>query len=179
MFRLSKNGKRVDYLEPNQRVRDRAKKYTFKDGAKGRRPHVKSNKVPPGSSDLSRATQQARHRNQDTSAKNYAAYRYIDKDGNEGILVGRSQGTHSERSAGSLLLDEMQKGNIRKVTEVYTERAPCSPNKGNCDEWLYAHFAKNDPNFKVSHSWNYDGTDGTNAQVSGKIRTYARGLLGR
>ncbi|MFI6514812.1 nucleic acid/nucleotide deaminase domain-containing protein [Spirillospora sp. NPDC050679] len=178
LFRLGKNGnKNIDFLNPSPKVRDKAKKYGLPPSGGKRRPHIQSQKIPPGSTDLAEATQKARRHQNDTSAKNYAAYRYIDKNGQEHILVGRSQGTHSERSAGAALLDEIKKGNVREVKEVYTERAPCSPKKGNCDEWLQEHLRSKYPKFKSSHSWNYDGTDGTNAQVSAKIKKYAKGLM--
>lgn len=181
LFRLpDQNGRRVDFLRPTPEARDRAKKYVLppakkdKDGNPIPRNHVESNKVDPGSSDLAKATQDARRETNDDSARNFAAYRYIDKDGNEGILVGRSDNTHSERSAGALLLDEMKNGNIKSVTEVYTERAPCAPPKGNCAQWLDNYLGSG---LKVEHSWNYDGSDGTNAQVSSKIKNYAKDLL--
>jgi hypothetical protein len=182
LFRLPDvDGKKVDFIPPAKNVKDAAKKYKLPKKNKGNkdqpRPHVQSKKIDPGSSDLAKATQEARRREGDDGAKNYAAYRYIDKNGEERILVGRSEGTHSERSAGSFLLDEMKNGNVKSVTEVYTERAPCAPPKGHCAQWLHANFQQVNPDFAVSHSWNYDGTDGTNDQVSDNIRKYAANLL--
>lgn len=180
LFRLSKRNvkKEVHYLPPTKQARARAARYGLPKGRGGvRGPHVTSTKIPPGSSDLARATEDARRMDKYAGGKNYAAYRYIGKDGQERILVSSSEGTHSERVGGAFLKEQMEKGNITDVSEVYTERSPCQPDTGYCDEWLYHHFARDNPGFKVTHSHDYGINGTTKGQANVAVRNHAKGLF--
>jgi Xanthomonas XOO_2897-like deaminase len=180
LFRLSRKNvkKEVHYLRPTREAKARAARYGLPKGRAGvRGPHVKSSKIPAGSSDLAKATEDARRINKYKGGKNYAAYRYIGKDGQERILVSSSDGTHSERMGGAWLKEQMEKGNVLGVSEVYTERSPCQPDTGYCDEWLYHHFARDNPDFRVTHSHDY-GINGTSkGQANTAVKNHARSLF--
>ncbi|UED87376.1 nucleic acid/nucleotide deaminase domain-containing protein [Streptomyces profundus] len=116
---------------------------------------VNSERVDPGSTELSRATQRARLADGNRGADNYAAFRYQGDDG-DFILVGKSDrtsNTHSEQAVGSPFLAARDRLTGR-VTEVYTERDPCGiPNGGrNCATWLAHYFGGDLP---VSGSFEY------------------------
>ncbi|MFG2027400.1 nucleic acid/nucleotide deaminase domain-containing protein [Streptomyces sp. NPDC048825] len=122
--------------------------YTVPVGSKG--PKATSQKITPGSTDLSRATEIARFAKKDYGGTNFAAGRYIDPTtGKEMILVGDSEGPHSERTIGYPLLRHNRESGL---TEVYTEREPCQLSP-KCDQWLGKYF---DPGLDVTHSSDYD-----------------------
>ncbi|MFE4367758.1 nucleic acid/nucleotide deaminase domain-containing protein [Streptomyces sp. NPDC056835] len=54
------------------------------------------------------------------------------KTGKPIILVGDSEGPHSERTIGYPVL---RHGEQAKITKVYTEREPCQKSP-ECDQWL-------------------------------------------
>ncbi|TFI28196.1 nucleic acid/nucleotide deaminase domain-containing protein [Streptomyces sp. 4R-3d] len=119
-------------------------------------PKVKSTKIDPGSTDLSRATEIARFAKQDYRGTNFAAGRYIDpKTKNEIIIVGDSEGPHSERTIGYPLLKHGKQANL---VEVYTEREPCQL-APKCDQWLDIHFKSKNPELEVTHANSYDQAD--------------------
>ncbi|WP_031080715.1 nucleic acid/nucleotide deaminase domain-containing protein [Streptomyces sp. NRRL S-118] len=119
-------------------------------------PKVTSTKIEPGSTDLSRATEIARYAKNDYRGTNFAAGRYVDPDtGREMILVGDSQGPHSERTIGYPLL---KNGREAGLQEVYTEREPCQLSP-KCDQWLDLHFKSKNPNLEVTHANDYDQTE--------------------
>ncbi len=119
-------------------------------------PRKRSEPVEAGSTDLSRATQMARHALGDYGNRNYAAFRIKDGD-NEFILVGHSTDSrHSERVLGIPLI---RGGTGGGVTEAYTERAPCRTYPYYCGEWLQRHLPED---VQVSHSFEY-GENATGA----------------
>ncbi|MEU8763941.1 nucleic acid/nucleotide deaminase domain-containing protein [Streptomyces sp. NPDC048659] len=116
-------------------------------------PKVTSTKIAPGSTDLSRATEIARYAKDDYGGTNFAAGRYIDpKTGKPIILVGDSEGPHSERTIGYPLLKKNLEANL---TAVYTEREPCQLSP-KCDQWLHKHFQSKNPALEVTHTNSYD-----------------------
>lgn len=139
------------------------------------RDSVPSTKIPTGGSDLARATQLARHEEGDYgtlkgskfTSKNYAAVRHGEAgDPDSFILVGRSKyPTHSERVLGVPFL---QSGTHDGLTELYTERAPCS-NSVNCGAWM-DHFLPD--HVKVSHSVDYGATAPERAKGNAGMKTY-------
>jgi Xanthomonas XOO_2897-like deaminase len=124
------------------------------EGRKVRRT-VKSGRVDPDKTDLSKATAAARIAGKDNKKVNYAAFHYQDEAaGHDFILVGKSNAdinAHSEQVAGVPFLAHKMSHN---VTAVYTERAPCVKGQRNCDAWLGRYF-RND-NLKVTHTFDYD-----------------------
>ncbi|GAA2452208.1 nucleic acid/nucleotide deaminase domain-containing protein [Streptomyces macrosporus] len=114
---------------------------------------VQSERVDPGSTDLSRATQIARYHNQDWGGGNYAAGRYVSDSGKEIIIVGNSEGPHSERTIGYPLLKAGKQDNL---TELYTERQPCQGRPSWCDKWTAKHFGED---LQVTHSQKYDNSE--------------------
>ncbi|MFB6671221.1 nucleic acid/nucleotide deaminase domain-containing protein [Streptomyces sp. NPDC057684] len=99
---------------------------------------------------LAEATQLARYAKGDYTNGNYAAVHYTDSNGNPFILVGHSQGVHSERTIGYPVLRD---GNPAGVGDLYTEREPCQAASSWCDKWLGEHFR---PDMDVTHSHSYD-----------------------
>ncbi|MEU4493452.1 nucleic acid/nucleotide deaminase domain-containing protein [Streptomyces sp. NPDC023998] len=127
------------------------KEYPVPLGRKG--PKTVSQKIAPGSTDLSRATEIARFAKGDYKGTNFAAGRYVSPDtGKEMILVGDSGGPHSERSIGYPLLKHNRESGLK---EIYTEREPCQLSP-KCDQWLNMYF---DPDLKVTHSADYDQSE--------------------
>ncbi|WP_152626455.1 nucleic acid/nucleotide deaminase domain-containing protein [Streptacidiphilus carbonis] len=144
------------------------------------RPRVHSDQVAPGSTDLAAATQLARHESGDYgtyrgkkfTSKNYAAVRYGEPGADGGfILVGRSKyPTHSERALG---IPFLQQGTSKGVTELYTERAPCT-NSVNCSAWMSEYMPSG---MKVSHSFEYGSTEGSRTAGNEAMRNYLDGLV--
>ncbi|MFF3560165.1 nucleic acid/nucleotide deaminase domain-containing protein [Streptomyces sp. NPDC002574] len=110
-------------------------------------PRKHSTAVVSGDDELSRATQLARHIQNDYKGKNYAAFRYSDGN-NDFILVGRSGGPHSERVLGVPLINS---GVQHQVVDGYSERAPCRTLNRYCGEWLHKYY----PDTDMSHSFEY------------------------
>ncbi|MEV5828742.1 nucleic acid/nucleotide deaminase domain-containing protein [Spirillospora sp. NPDC052242] len=83
------------------------------------------------------------HAGDDNPGVNYNAIRYIDGNGEERILVSRSDGVHSERFATNFLLDD----NVRKedIKDLVTERGPCVKNPA-CSQWVLRNTADQDGN---------------------------------
>ncbi|MFF4601940.1 nucleic acid/nucleotide deaminase domain-containing protein [Streptomyces sp. NPDC001339] len=149
-----------------------------------------SRQVPFGSTDLSQATQLARHANTGAGGKsgdygrvtkgnftsrNYAAARYGEPGAeNEFILVGRSKwpGMHSERQVGIPFLDS---GNSKGMTELYTEREPCTTGPGtrNCSAWMAEHLPAG---VQVSHSVEYGDTDASRKKGNEQMENYLNGI---
>ncbi|MGW2697800.1 nucleic acid/nucleotide deaminase domain-containing protein [Streptomyces sp. NPDC001296] len=133
----------------------------LKNKSEGRtdpRPKASSQQVPLGSTDLSQATQLARHADRsygthnkdgEFTSNNYAAARVRSADGSgDFILVARSNGRrHSERMIGTPFLRE---GEPARIRHLYTEREPCSTG-ANCSSWMAERF----PGTEVSHSVEY------------------------
>lgn len=137
-------------------------------GKKGRNPYpvpagrqgpkVSSRKIPPGSTDLSRATEIARFAKDDYGGTNFAAGRYMAPEtGKAIILVGDSRGPHSEKTIGYPLLKHGREENLR---EIYTEREPCQLSP-KCDQWLDLYFRSRNPDLEVTHANSYDQSDKT------------------
>ncbi|GAU69869.1 hypothetical protein SSP35_15_00240 [Streptomyces sp. NBRC 110611] len=125
------------------------------------RPRQPSRRVEPGGTQLSRATQLARHSSDAYGPKpgkpgtpnNYAAVR-MDGAGGHGdfIMVGRSSGfRHSERIVGFPVLRDGQEGRMR---ELYTERGPCTSGP-RCAEWMNERLSHVD----TTHSFDYPEND--------------------
>ncbi|WP_078857013.1 nucleic acid/nucleotide deaminase domain-containing protein [Streptomyces sp. NBRC 109706] len=137
---------------------------------------VNSERVAPGSTELSRATQRARLADENRGGDNYAAFRYQGDDG-DFILVGssvRRGNVHSEQAAGSPFLAARDRL-TGDVTEVYTERDPCGiPNGGrNCATWLAHYFGGDLP---VSGSFEY-GDAASRARGNTAHSAYVDGLF--
>ncbi|WP_063856826.1 nucleic acid/nucleotide deaminase domain-containing protein [Streptomyces cyaneogriseus] len=118
-----------------------------RDKASTEGPRKNSTPVAAGTTELSRATQLARHSDGYYAGKNYAAFR-VGEGENSFILVGRVDGPHSERIVGVPLKNS---GMVDLVTDAYSERAPCRTPQYFCGEWMEKYF----PNTKMSHSFEY------------------------
>lgn len=149
-----------------------------------------STQVPFGSTDLSRATEMARHANRgprktqgdygqtrkgEFSSRNYAAARYGERgDKEEFILVGRSKwpSAHSERQVGIPFLDA---GKSKGMSELYTEREPCTTGAGtkDCSAWMSEHLPDD---LKVSHSVEYGDTDQSRKKGNDEMEQYLNGI---
>ncbi|NUR57495.1 MAG: hypothetical protein HOV87_02105 [Catenulispora sp.] len=88
----------------------------------------------PINDELGRATIKARLINGDTSGVNYAAFKCYDENGKPYILVGHSEGVHSERVAGIPLVDSST-----RVSDIFSERTPCDRKSSYCGTWLHEH----------------------------------------
>lgn len=180
LFRVKGKGDNVIRLDPEKIGKETREKW--RDQRRSRVPDpdtkVNSRKVDladrdnmsPQDRELVDAVESARRELGDEGGRNYAAIRYLDTDGQERILVTRSDGVHSERMGGNYLLDRMGAENIRAV---YTERSPCNINPSYCDEWMKAHI----PNADVSHAVNYGIEGNTRAEGNREHRGYRRGLF--
>ncbi|MEV6358153.1 nucleic acid/nucleotide deaminase domain-containing protein [Streptomyces hydrogenans] len=116
-------------------------------------PRVTSTPIAPGSTPLSRATEIARFAKKDYGGSNFAAAEYISPTtGKRVILVGDSEGPHSERLIGYPIL---RHGQEKNVTKIYTEREPCQKSP-KCDQWLDMYFVPKNPDLKVEHANSYD-----------------------
>ncbi|MFJ9039099.1 nucleic acid/nucleotide deaminase domain-containing protein [Streptomyces sp. NPDC102406] len=112
---------------------------------------VESRRLDPDETHpLAEATQLARYAKGDYANGNYAAVHYTDSNGNPFILVGHSQGVHSERTIGYPVLRD---GNPAGVGDLYTEREPCQAASSWCDKWIGEHFGSD---LEVTHSHSYD-----------------------
>jgi hypothetical protein len=110
-------------------------------------PRVQSGEVAAGTGDLPEATLRARKFANDGSGNNYAAAKY-DAEGKKFILVGHSDGPHSEAVIGVPFLRQGMEGG---VTHLYTEREPCYVAQHFCGEWLHKYFGGT----TVTHSFEY------------------------
>ncbi|GGZ39308.1 nucleic acid/nucleotide deaminase domain-containing protein [Streptomyces poonensis] len=141
----------------------RAGKYPLPEPAD--RKSKPSQQVAFGSTDLSLATRMAREANDDYgqtrngkfSSRNYAAARYGEPGANdEFVLVGRSKwpASHSERQLGIPFLNA---GTVHGMTELYTEREPCTTGPGakNCSAWISEYLPDD---VRVSHTVEYGDT---------------------
>ncbi|GGZ39211.1 nucleic acid/nucleotide deaminase domain-containing protein [Streptomyces poonensis] len=142
------------------------------------RPLSNSTRVELGSTPLSRAVQLARHADgsygnhkqvngQDKfESNNYAAARLKNaNDDGDFVLVARSSGfRHSERMIGFPVLRDGAGG---RMTELYTERAPCS-SAPNCSAWMKETL----PHVDVSHSIEYGSTRESRAQGNAEMMNY-------
>jgi hypothetical protein len=149
-------------------------------------PRKHSTRVDPGETDLAKATQLARHEdhsfgnyNKDPdnpdghkfSSNNYAAARYGEKGNPDSfIIVGRSRfPTHSERVLGTPFL---QSGTAGGITELYTEREPCT-SRANCSRWMDTFLPGH---VKVSHSFEYGFDDSSQKAGNAAMENYLNGL---
>ncbi|MET7735436.1 nucleic acid/nucleotide deaminase domain-containing protein [Streptomyces sp. NPDC005402] len=143
------------------------------------RPLSNSERVELGSTPLSQAVQLARHADKSYGnhkqvngqdkfeSNNYAAARLNSgrKDDSDFILVARSSGfRHSERMIGFPVLRDGAGG---RMTELYTERAPCS-SAPNCSAWMKERLAHVD----VTHSIDYGNTKESRAQGNAEMMDY-------
>ncbi|MGG2459807.1 nucleic acid/nucleotide deaminase domain-containing protein [Streptomyces sp. RGM 3693] len=160
----------IGLLSDDHVPRREASKYPLPPA--GERKRKPSKQVDFGSTDLSRATELARHSNTGPgskpgdygrttkgkfSSRNYAAARYGQPGSeDEFILVGRSKwpGMHSERQVGIPFLDS---GKSNGMSELYTEREPCTTGPGtrDCSAWMSKHLPDD---VKVSHTVEYGET---------------------
>ncbi|WP_406123512.1 hypothetical protein OIE52_36540 [Streptomyces canus] len=150
---------------------------------KGKRESKPSQQVAFGSTDLSQATKTARQANGDYgrtskgkfSSRNYAAGRY-GKPGadDEFIIVGRSKwpASHSERQVGIPFLNAGTKDGL---TELYTEREPCTTGKGaqNCSAWMSEYLPKD---VRVSHTVEYGDTPDSKQKGNDAMEKYLNGM---
>lgn len=139
-------------------------------------PKVESRRLGKNQkSDLAYATQLARFSKGDYKGGNYAAADYVDADGNKVVLVGHSQGVHSERTIGYPVLKHGKESGIQSI---YTEREPCQESGSWCDQWLGKYFGKD---LEVTHSLSYDqsSVDGkrpSSYSIDGEHRVYRKNL---
>lgn len=161
----------------------------LKDDEEGKttpRPKKDSKPVDPGTTDLSRATQLARHADRSYGSRkkgvfgsnNYAAARVTNANGKgDFIMVGRSHRSdrriprlqaHSERMVGTPFL---RQGQQHRIQELYTEREPCSTS-ANCSAWM----AERLPGTKVSHSVEYGVTPESKAAGNAAMEHYLDAL---
>lgn len=117
---------------------------------------------PDEKTELADATQIARYAKGDYQNGNYAAAHYTDSNGNPFILVGHSQGIHSERVIGYAVLRD---GNPNGIRDLYTEREPCQASNSWCDKWLAQHFGEKTD---VTHSHSYDQTRDEDGRMNPK-----------
>ncbi|WP_438488114.1 nucleic acid/nucleotide deaminase domain-containing protein [Streptomyces sp. S186] len=149
-----------------------------------------SQQVAFGSTDLSQATQLARHANTGAgskqgdygrvskgkfSSRNYAAARYGERGADdEFVLVGRSKwpGMHSERQVGIPFLDS---GKSQGMSELYTEREPCTTGPGtrDCSAWMSHHLPDD---VKVSHTVEYGDTAESKKKGNDEMEKYLNGI---
>ncbi|MGY3200465.1 WXG100-like domain-containing protein [Streptomyces sp. TE5632] len=152
------------------RAPKRGNPYPVPSGRKG--PKVSSTKISPGSTPLSRATEIARFAKKDYGGTNFAAAEYLPSDGKKPIiLVGDSEGPHSERLIGYPVLRHGEEKNINKV---YTEREPCQLSP-KCDQWLDEYFKSKNPKLEVEYANDYDQKDRTSGRDK-EHRDYMRDL---
>ncbi|CAL9404549.1 hypothetical protein SUDANB6_01527 [Streptomyces sp. enrichment culture] len=118
-----------------------------RDKASTEGPRKNSTPVAAGTTELSRATQLARHSDGYYAGKNYAAFR-VGEGENSFLLVGRVDGPHSERIVGVPLKNS---GMADLVTDAYSERAPCRTPQYFCGEWTEKYF----PNTRMPHGFEY------------------------
>jgi hypothetical protein len=155
--------------------------YRLPDAADRKRKS--SQQVPFGSTDLSQATRMARDANKDYgqtrkgkfSSRNYAAARYGEQGGeNEFVLVGRSKwpSSHSERQVGIPFLNN---GTEKGMTELYTEREPCTTGPGakDCSAWISEHLPDG---VKVSHTVEYGHTTDSKQKGNDDMERYLNGI---
>ncbi|MDQ0907219.1 hypothetical protein QFZ22_003204 [Streptomyces canus] len=143
------------------------------------RPLSNSTQVELGSTPLSQAVQLARHSDKSYGnhkqvngqdkfeSNNYAAARFNSNKQDDGdfILVARSSGfRHSERMIGFPVLRDGAGG---RMTELYTERAPCS-SAPNCSAWMRERLSHVD----VTHSIDYGNTKESRAQGNAEMMDY-------
>ncbi|MFI5553781.1 nucleic acid/nucleotide deaminase domain-containing protein [Streptomyces sp. NPDC051738] len=143
------------------------------------RPLSNSQQVELGSTPLSQAVQLARHSDKSYGnhkqvngedkfeSNNYAAARFNSaKDGDgDFVMVARSSGfRHSERMIGFPVLRD---GAGDRMTELYTERAPCS-SAPNCSAWMKERLSHVD----VTHSIDYGNTKESRAQGNAEMMDY-------
>jgi hypothetical protein len=124
----------------------------------------------PIDDELGRATIRARLLNGDDQASNYAAFKCFDANGKPYILVGQSDGRHSERVLGLPLINSST-----NVTDIYSERGPCSRGGSYCANWMHEHLG--DANYgsapDVRYHVPYDGSL-SNYKVNQHIKRDAR-----
>jgi hypothetical protein len=155
--------------------------YRLPDAADRKRKS--SEQVAFGSTDLSQATRMARDANKDYgqtrkgkfSSRNYAAARYGEPGAkNEFILVGRSKwpSSHSERQVGIPFLNN---GTEKGMTELYTEREPCTTGPGakDCSAWISEHLPDG---VKVSHTVEYGHTTESKQKGNDEMERYLNGI---
>ncbi|MET7689631.1 nucleic acid/nucleotide deaminase domain-containing protein [Streptomyces sp. NPDC005483] len=143
------------------------------------RPLSNSQQVELGSTPLSQAVQLARHSDKSYGnhkqvngqdkfeSNNYAAARLDSAKQGDGnfIMVARSSGfRHSERMIGFPVLRDGAGG---RITELYTERAPCS-SAPNCSAWMKERLSHVD----VTHSIDYGNTKESRAQGNAEMMNY-------
>jgi Xanthomonas XOO_2897-like deaminase len=129
---------------------------------------VASTKVPAGDPGLPEATLRARRYAQDGTLKNYAAVSY-DEEGKAFVLVGRSNGPHSETVVGVPLLRNGMAGGVK---DLYTERAPCHVAQHYCGEWLHKYFA----GASVTHSFEYGPGQASQRVGNKELRKFLEGV---
>ena len=134
----------------------------------------------PYDNEMTRAIAAARVADNYAGGKNYAAFRVVGPDGSPFILVGHSDGIHSERLVGLTLLDPATKQLKAgySVTDVYSERGPCNRNPSYCSTWLSKYFgtANNGAAPNVTYKETYDGSV-SNYQVTKNVKANASDIV--
>ncbi|GLW65249.1 hypothetical protein Arub01_34930 [Actinomadura rubrobrunea] len=180
LFRVPGTKRDVYRLDPKKidsKTRDewRKKRPSNKPGPNDK---VTSRKVDPYDKNLDPkdrelidAVKEARRQANADGGDNFAAIRFVDKDGQERILVASSDGVHSERMGANLLLDNGI--DVKDIKQIYTERSPCDINPSYCDQWIKRHL----PGVDVLHSFDY-GINGTSrSQANSEHRKWVRSIF--
>ncbi|NWF29409.1 hypothetical protein HW130_24655 [Streptomyces sp. PKU-EA00015] len=148
-----------DLLQPNGKAwRPNKKEQSEQTSITAKHPgKVTSTKINAYNDRLGHATQLARKAQDNYSyGKNYASGYYVDPNtGKRLILVGYSDGMHSERSIGYPLIKKKKEAGLQAV---FTERAPCQK-LSNCERWLDKYFASKNPSLEVHHAADYDSSE--------------------
>ncbi|MEY9835969.1 nucleic acid/nucleotide deaminase domain-containing protein [Streptacidiphilus sp. EB103A] len=141
-----------------------------------RSPVQTSTKVDPKTHDLAQKVNQRRLLDGDESGNNYAAIEYEDEAGAKHVVVGHSDGAHSERIAGVPLLKEIDGGRNIKVTRIYSERDYCNQPNPNCNAWTRHYF----PDAARTHAFQYDHHNpGSKAAGNRAHEDHIRWLFGK
>ncbi|MFC1435835.1 nucleic acid/nucleotide deaminase domain-containing protein [Streptacidiphilus sp. N1-3] len=141
-----------------------------------RDPLQTSTKVDPRTDDLAQKVNERRLLDGDDSGNNYAAIEYEDENGAKQVVIGHSDGAHSERIAGVPLLKEQGGGRDIKVTRIYSERDYCNQPNPNCNAWTRHYF----PDAQRSHAFEYDHySEGSKAAGNRAHEDHIRWLFGK
>ncbi|MFV2173378.1 nucleic acid/nucleotide deaminase domain-containing protein [Actinomadura sp. LOL_016] len=178
LFTIPQHKGKSNFLDPTK-INRRTRQEWGRQRPGGGADKVPSRKVdpndphlPPKDRELLDAIAKARLNNKDDNPRvNYDAVRYIDRNGDERILVTRSQGMHSERMGINYLLDDGVPDH--QIKDLITERAPCVKNP-SCERWLAVNTSSTSPP-TVGHIVDYQG--GTNLNNNRQATSDVKGWV--
>ncbi len=152
-----------------------------------------SKQVDPNTFDLAKRVNQRRKQTGDESGNNYAAIEYLDENGKKKVVIGHSDGPHSERVIGKPLLERQRQLDLEreraiaegrdpgperkiKVQRIYSERDYCNQPNPNCNAWTRHYF----PDAERYHAFEYDHyTPGSKAQGNRDHEDHRRSIFGQ